>query len=119
MLKMLQKFINSPEGKKVFKKVKDKNTAAKTETPTVKKNNTKITLINEGLSLRDFIHLDDVGKIYSIFASKKLIKGIYDIGTGKGYLIKDLVNLTKISIKKLIKILLWVKYQQQNKQYVS
>ena len=41
MLKMLQKFINSPEGKKVFKKVKDKNTAAKTETPTVKKNNTK------------------------------------------------------------------------------
>jgi len=69
-----------------------------------KKNNTKLTLINEGLSLRDFIHLDDVGKIYSIFASKKLIKGIYDIGSGKGYLIKDLVNLTKISIKKLIKI---------------
>ena len=25
MLKLIQKFINSPEGKKIFKKVKDKN----------------------------------------------------------------------------------------------
>ncbi|WP_435114236.1 SDR family NAD(P)-dependent oxidoreductase [Candidatus Pelagibacter bacterium nBUS_36] len=69
-----------------------------------KKNRTKITLINQGLSLRDFIHLDDVGKIYSFFINKKFIKGVYDIGTGNGYLIKDIVNLAKIPIKKLIKI---------------
>ena len=43
MLKLIQKFINSPEGKKIFKKVKDKNTEVKkknkTETSTVSKNN--------------------------------------------------------------------------------
>ena len=32
-----------------------------------KKKKSSITLINGGLSLRDFIHIDDVGKIYSIF----------------------------------------------------
>ena len=35
MLKLIQKFINSPEGKKIFKKVKDKNTV-KTKTSTIK-----------------------------------------------------------------------------------
>ncbi len=43
MLKLIQKFINSPEGKKIFKKVKDKNTEVKkktkTKTSTVSKNN--------------------------------------------------------------------------------
>jgi len=47
MLKLIQKFINSPEGKKIFKKVKDKNTEVKKEnkkeTSTVlKNNNTKV-----------------------------------------------------------------------------
>ena len=43
MLKLIKKFINSPEGKKIFKKVKDKNTEVKKEnkkeTSTVSKNN--------------------------------------------------------------------------------
>ena len=43
MLNLIGKFINSPEGKKIFKKVKDKNTKVKkenkTETSTVSKNN--------------------------------------------------------------------------------
>ena len=43
MLKLIKKFINSPEGKKIFKKVKDKNTEVKKEnkkeTSTVLKNN--------------------------------------------------------------------------------
>ena len=68
-----------------------------------KKEKTRLTLINEGLSLRDFIHLDDIGKIYTIFLNKKLNKGIYDIGSGKGFLIKDLVNVAKIPKNKLIK----------------
>ena len=68
-----------------------------------KKEKTRLTLINEGLSLRDFIHIDDIGKIYTIFLNKKLNKGIYDIGSGKGFLIKDLVNVAKIPKNKLIK----------------
>ena len=43
MLNLIKKFINSPEGKKIFKKVKDKNTEVKKEnkkeTSTVLKNN--------------------------------------------------------------------------------
>ena len=35
MMRLIQKFINSPEGKKIFKKVKDKNTV-KTKTSTIK-----------------------------------------------------------------------------------
>ena len=37
MLKLIQKFINSPEGKKIFKKVKDKNTTVKTSNVTTTK----------------------------------------------------------------------------------
>ena len=39
----------------------------------VKKNNHKIIIYNQGLSLRDFIHLDDIGKIYTIFLNKKFL----------------------------------------------
>ena len=69
-----------------------------------KRENTKITLINDGLSLRDFIHLDDIAKIYNIFLKKQFKKGIYDLGSGKGFLIKDLVRVSKISEKKIIRI---------------
>ena len=69
-----------------------------------KKKGSNIYLINEGLSLRDFIHLDDIGKIYKIFLSNRIKKGIYDLGTGKGFLIKDVVKSIKISKNKLIKI---------------
>ncbi len=68
-----------------------------------KKKKSSITLINEGLSLRDFIHLDDVGKIYSIFLKKKINKGIYDLGTGKGYLIKDLISTANFKKEKILK----------------
>jgi FlaA1/EpsC-like NDP-sugar epimerase len=68
-----------------------------------KKNRNQLMLINEGMSLRDFVYLDDIGKIYAIFLNKKLNKGIYDIGSGKGYLIKDLINLAQISKNKIIK----------------
>ena len=62
-----------------------------------KKNNKKILLINDGSSIRDFIHLDDIGKIYSIFIKKNYENGIYDLGSGKGYLIKDIINFAKFS----------------------
>tara|TARA_B100001057_G_C22860473_1_gene954329 strand:+ start:1835 stop:4084 length:2250 start_codon:yes stop_codon:yes gene_type:complete len=69
-----------------------------------KRNNEQINLINEGLSLRDFIHLDDIGKIYKIFIRKNLKKGIYNVGTGKGFAIKDLIYLSDFSKNKINKI---------------
>jgi biotin synthase-related radical SAM superfamily protein len=37
MLNLIGKFINSPEGKKIFKKVKDKNTEIKKKIQKIKK----------------------------------------------------------------------------------
>ena len=68
-----------------------------------KKKNKKITLINNGNSIRDFIHVDDIGKIFKIFLSKKINNGIFDLGTGNGYLIKDIVNFINFPIKNIKK----------------
>ncbi|SMF79386.1 SDR family NAD(P)-dependent oxidoreductase [Candidatus Pelagibacter sp. HIMB1321] len=68
-----------------------------------KKNNLKLTLINNGVSLRDFINIDDVALIYKKFLEKKCDDGIYDIGTGQGKLIQNLVDFVNFDKKKLIK----------------
>ena len=66
----------------------------------IKKKNLKLKLINNGISLRDFIHLDDVSSIYKKFLNNKYTPGIYDIGTGEGQLIKNLVSFVNIDKKK-------------------
>ena len=64
-------------------------------------NKKKITLYNNGNSIRDFIHVDDVCKIYlGLLNSKK--SNIYDIGSGLGIKIKDIVNFLEIPKKKII-----------------
>ena len=69
-----------------------------------KKYNRKINLINNGNSIRDFIHVKDVAKIYKKFIEKKIESGIYDLGTGNGYLIKDIIDFSNFSKLKIIKI---------------
>ncbi len=69
-----------------------------------KNNKKKIFLINNGSSIRDFINLNDVAKIYDKILKKNIKKGTYDLGTGKGSLIKDIVELVNISKKKITKI---------------
>ena len=69
-----------------------------------KKNKTNIFLINNGSSIRDFIHLNDIAKIYNQILKKNIKKGIYDLGTGKGTLIKDIVELVNINNNKITKI---------------
>ena len=70
----------------------------------IKEKNLQLKLINNGISLRDFIHLDDVSSIYRKFLNNRYTPGIYDIGTGQGQLIKNLVNFVNIDNKKIIKI---------------
>jgi len=69
----------------------------------LKRKNKEILLINNGNSIRDFIHVEDIGKIYSIFLKKKIRSGIYDLGYGNGYLIKDIISFANFSNKKIIK----------------
>jgi FlaA1/EpsC-like NDP-sugar epimerase len=66
-----------------------------------KKNNKFITLFNQGHSVRDFIHISDVIKIYSKFLNNK-VQGIFDIGTGIGIKLIDLINSTNFNKKKII-----------------
>ena len=67
----------------------------------LRKDNAKIRVNNKGGSIRDFIHIDDLTEIYN-----KLIKsnytGVYDIGTGKGIKIIDIVNNFKLDNKKIL-----------------
>lgn len=69
----------------------------------LKKERLKLTLINNGISLRDFINVNDVALIYKKFINKKYENGIYDIGTGQGILVKDLVDFVNIDKKKIKK----------------
>ena len=69
-----------------------------------KKDDKKILLINNGNSIRDFIHVKDVGIIYKKFVENKFNSGIYDIGTGSGYLIKDIVDFSNFKKSKIIKL---------------
>ncbi len=60
----------------------------------------KIEINNNGQSVRDFIHVNDVAKIYQ----KLLIiknSGIYDIGTGKGAKIIDIIKSLNIKDNKI------------------
>ena len=46
--------------------------------------------------------MNDIGNIFNIFIKKNADNGIYDIGTGKGFLLKYIVNLANFQ-KKYIK----------------
>ena len=70
----------------------------------LKKNNKKINLINNGNAIRDFIHVKDVAKIYKQFIEKKFENGVYDLGTGNGYLIKDIVDFSNFPKANIIKL---------------
>jgi len=68
----------------------------------VKKKNLKLKLINNGISIRDFIHLSDVGTIYKKFLINNYESGTYDLGTGNGVLIRNLVDFLEIKKEKII-----------------
>ena len=64
----------------------------------VKSNGGVININNSGKAVRDFIHVNDIAKIYSLLLKKNNIKeDILDIGSGVGIKIFDLVKF--ISLK--------------------
>ena len=63
----------------------------------------KITIYNNGDSIRDFIHVNDVCKIYAKLLNSKE-SNIYDVGSGNGTKIKDIISFLKIPKNKLIYI---------------
>lgn len=59
------------------------------------KNKTPFNLNNDGLSQRDFVHVDDVCKIIEILIERNLDSSYLNVGTGKALKIIDLVNKVK------------------------
>jgi nucleoside-diphosphate-sugar epimerase len=67
-----------------------------------KKNNYKVLIYNLGLSVRDFIHIDDVVAIYISILKKLNGSGLYDVGTGYGVSIIEIIDKLKIKKNNLI-----------------
>ncbi len=67
----------------------------------LKNKNEKIIIYNNGQSVRDFIHVKDISKIYKKLLLKKG-SNIIDIGSGKGLRIIDLIYSLKIPKNKII-----------------
>ena len=67
----------------------------------LKNSNKKIQIFNNGDSVRDFIHVEDVVSIY-----KKLLKikgfNIFDVGTGNGTRIKEIIDKLKYTSENII-----------------
>jgi len=62
----------------------------------------KIIIFNSGKSIRDFIHIDDVIIIYNYILKKKIKSGTYDIGTGIGIRIIDIIKKIKFKKQNLV-----------------
>lgn len=62
-----------------------------------KKNKLNLIIYNQGNSIRDFIHVDDVVVIYKNLLKINIFFKIYDIGIGKGLNIIEIINKVKIN----------------------
>jgi len=58
------------------------------------KNDELLTIVNNGNSIRDFIHIYDVVMIYKVILELKNIK-IINIGTGKGTSVRNIIDFLK------------------------
>ena len=69
------------------------------------KNKTNLVLINEGKSIRDYIHIDNVVDIYKeLLSTSKTNFDIIDIGSGKGKSLEEILfYLSKNGYKILTK----------------
>jgi len=67
-----------------------------------RKNKFKLTIYNKGNSIRDFVHVDDVAAIYKNLLKNNTFFKVYDIGTGKGLNIIEIINKVKINRDNIV-----------------
>ena len=67
------------------------------------KTNETLKIANEGKSIRDFINIKDVVKIYQGLILKE-ISGTLNISTGEGYSIKQIINIAEQIFDKKLNI---------------
>lgn len=75
-------------------------------------NEEPLILLNDGNNIRDFIHVDDVAKIYKIILDRNF-SGKINICSGKGTKIKSLINNAENYYDKKLKIVNKIKKEIQ------
>ena len=68
------------------------------------KNDYPFSLSNNGSSIRDFIHIDDVVKIYKLMLNLNH-RGVTNIASGIGTSTKQIINIAEKSYKKKLKLI--------------
>jgi len=63
-------------------------------------NRERLTIVNEGSAIRDFIHIDNVVEIYIKLLFEKNIT-VLNIGTGRGNSVKDILSFLNSYAKKI------------------
>ena len=66
------------------------------------KTSKKIKIFNKGLSVRDYIHVEDVIKIYSYILKNIHSSNYFDIGTGKGLTLLEIIKKLNLKDKNII-----------------
>lgn len=64
----------------------------------------KITVWGDGSIVRDYIHIDDLSRSMIATLKNGIINEIYNIGSGKGYSINEVVEVFKKSINRNLEI---------------
>ena len=66
------------------------------------KKKTNLNVLNYGQGIRDFIHVNDICKIYKILLNKNTIKEkVLDVGSGEGIKIIDLIEYSGLNKKNI------------------
>lgn len=72
--------------------------------------NEEVTIYGDGNHVRDFVHVQDVSDLISNIVQGKVVQGDYEVGTGIGTSVKELLKLVSEITRKEIKT--------KNKPYV-
>ena len=67
----------------------------------LKKKKEKLIVLNKGNSVRDYINIYDLIKFYKYFLKSNII-GIYDVGSGEGTRLIDIIKKIKINTKNIV-----------------
>ncbi|OYY42795.1 MAG: hypothetical protein B7Y56_12495 [Gallionellales bacterium 35-53-114] len=63
---------------------------------------TPLSLRDKGRSIRDFIYIDDLAEVLGLCGTLDDLPSIINIGSGKGYSLRDVVNLMEQLIGRQI-----------------
>jgi UDP-glucose 4-epimerase len=68
------------------------------------KSKKQVEIWGDGNQIRDFINVDDFVKLVSLILSKEDVKGVFNCGTGKGYSLRQVIEISEDILNSKINI---------------